>query len=241
MRTLHAACWSCLWYGVGVLLVCLMVSCIVLPMGVTSVLAATHQGVSNQHVQPPCLKNGCDNVDPAGRCDSVRADGICLGEYPKDGSYEPTPTSCQQSNFSGGRLALIHPTAANIGLVLTNITVNGKPESERLAIVRLLYSEVCGANWVDILPLGRCLPQGNSASPCTFTGWMQRSPTDQRDGDSTPVPTLPMSSQGTTHSTMLWAPDVGVQGCASAVYPDPIAGGTNFATSPLVCVKQIGF
>ena len=139
-------------------------------------------------------------------------------------------------------MALLHPQASNIGLAVANITIDGKSGGEPLASIRLMYSDNCGTNWLDIIPLGRCLPQANQPSPCKFSGWMQRTHNDTRNGDDHSVYLLPTSPQGTAYSAMLWAPDVGVQGCVSASYPNQIpGGGTDFPISPYVCVTQEGF
>jgi hypothetical protein len=201
-----------------------------------------HAQARNASQSPACIKQACDNVDPIGRCDQVDPGGGCLNAYPLGGAYTPTANSCAGDNYLGARMALLHPKASNINLAVANITIDGQSSGERIASVRLMYSDTCGTNWLDIIPLGRCLPQAKQPSPCNFNGWMQRSPTDKRNGDDRFVYLLPTSPQATAYSAMLWAPDAPVQGCASASYPNQLpGGGTDFPVSPFACVTQQGF
>jgi len=191
---------------------------------------------------PPCMKNGCDNVDPKGLCavvNSVDAENECLTEYPFAGSYNPASDSCAGSY--SGHANLVAAQGANTQKA--TITSDGKPGGEQLASLQLIYSQTCGTNWLEILPLGRCQPTNSHfLGACSFKGWMQRTSRDTRDGDATPVHLLPTSPAGTTYSAMLWAPDVAIQGCVTASYPTTTGHQiTDVLTTPPACAIQVGY
>jgi hypothetical protein len=209
-------------------------SLLTLGIGIALLLAAMLLSQPRAHaaqipipLHPPCVANGCDNIDPYGQCHQIEADGSCAQAFQM--SETPAPGSCQAL---GTRLAVNHLADRSAAIkTITSFT------GETIATEMLVYSDVCKSNWIEILLQGPCAATTTTPSPCSVYGSMNRTRSNQQDGNNRFVTFLPQNPSGTAHTAMLYTPDVPVAGCVSVVYPQ----NSEHLSSPFVCITQAGY